>query len=297
MVDAPIISRSEIYDPGVAGRTLETGISGIAWPAILGGAFAAAALALVLIALGSGFGLASVSPWPNSGASATTFTIMAAIWLIIVQWVSAALGGYLTGRLRTKWVGVHTHEVFFRDTANGFLAWAVAAVIGAAVLASAASSLVGGGSQVVGTTASGASAGATQGASSADPSAYYVDMLFRSNHPTTIAANPEIRAEATRIFAIEVKKDYVPADKAYLTQLVAAGAGLSQADAEKRVDEVTARAKADADAARKVVAYFSIFTALSMLIGAFIAAAAAALGGQHRDEPWRSGEIGPVEYR
>ncbi len=98
---------------------------------------------MILLALGSGFGLASVSPWPNSGLSATTFTIMAAIWLIIVQWVSAALGGYLTGRLRTNWAGVHTHEVFFRDTANGFLGWAVAAVVGAAVLASAASSLVG----------------------------------------------------------------------------------------------------------------------------------------------------------
>jgi hypothetical protein len=287
MVDAPIISRGEIAGRGVAGRTLEIAASGIAWPAILGGAFAAAALAMILLALGSGFGLASVSPWPDSGFSATTFTIMAAIWLIIVQWVSAALGGYLTGRLRTKWAGVHTHEVFFRDTANGFLAWAVAAVIGAAVLASAASSLVGGGNHVVGTNASGASAGASQGASGADPSAYYVDMLFRSNRPTTNAANPEIRAEATRIFAIGVKKDYVTADKAYLTQLVAAGAGLSQADAEKRVDEVTARAKADADAIRKAGAYLSIFTGVSMLIGAFIAAAAAALGGRHRDEPWR----------
>ena len=287
MVDAPIISRGEIAGRGVAGRTLEIAASGIAWPAILGGTFAAAALAMILLALGSGFGLASVSPWPNSGLSATTFTIMAAIWLIIVQWISAALGGYLTGRLRTKWAGVHTHEVFFRDTANGFLAWAVAAVIGAAVLASAASSLVGGGNHVAGTNASGASAGASQGASGADPSAYYVDMLFRSNHPTTIAANPEIRAEATRIFATGVKKDYVPDDKAYLTQLVAASAGLSQADAEKRVDEVTARAKADADAVRKAGAYLSIFTGVSMLIGAFIAAAAAALGGRHRDEPWR----------
>jgi hypothetical protein len=89
------------------------------------------------------------------------------------------------------------------------------------------------------------------------------------------------------LFATGVKKDYVPADKAYLTQLVAAGAGLSQADAEKRVDEVTAQAKADADTVRKAGAYLSIFTGVSMLIGAFIAAAAAALGGRHRDEPWR----------
>jgi hypothetical protein len=95
---------------------------------MISGFLPAAALTLILLALGSGFGLASVSPWPSSGASVTTFTVMTAIWLIIVQWVSSGLGGYLTGRLRTKWVGVHTHEVFFRDTAHGFLAWAVAAV-------------------------------------------------------------------------------------------------------------------------------------------------------------------------
>src|SRR5271163_2079918 len=146
MVSAPLTGRAEALDAGEAGHTLKSSTSAISWAAIIGGAFAAAALSLILLALGSGFGLASVSPWPNSGASVTTFTVMAAIWLIIVQWVSAALGGYLTGRLRTKWVSVHTHEVFFRDTANGFLAWAVAAVIGAAVLASAVSSLVNGGS-------------------------------------------------------------------------------------------------------------------------------------------------------
>jgi len=285
MVGAPISSHVETYTPAEPVRTLEAATSGIAWPAILGGAFAAAALTLILVALGSGLGLASVSPWPNSGASATTFTIMAAIWLIIVQWVSAALGGYLTGRLRTKWAGVHTHEVFFRDTANGFLAWTVAAIIGAAILASAVSSIVDGGDRVAGT---GASAPASQGAVGSNPSAYYVDLLFRSDHPLVSAPNPEIRAEAARIFAIGVKKDYVPADKAYLAQLIATRTGLSQTDAEKRVYEVTAKAKADADAARKAGAYLAIFTALSMLIGGFIAAAAAALGGQHRDEDWRA---------
>src|SRR5271170_2750193 len=103
MISASVNSRAEtLVGPGETSRPLETAISGIAWPAILGGAFAAAALALILLALGSGFGLASVSPRPNSGVSATTFTIMAAIWLIIVQWVSAALGGYLTGRLKDE---------------------------------------------------------------------------------------------------------------------------------------------------------------------------------------------------
>src|SRR5471030_496234 len=128
---------------------LEGSSSGVAWPAIIGGAFAAAALSLILLALGSGLGLASVSPWSNSGASATTFTVMTAVWLIVIQWLASGLGGYLTGRLRTKWVGLHTHEVFFRDTANGFLTWATATVIGAVFLAAAASSFVSGSASVV----------------------------------------------------------------------------------------------------------------------------------------------------
>ena len=141
----------------------ETSGSGVAWPAIIGGAFAAAALSLILIALGSGFGLASMSPWSNAGASAATFTVMTAVWLIVTQWLASALGGYLTGRLRTKWVGLHTHEVFFRDTANGFLTWATATVIGAAFLAAAASSVLSGTATMVAGATSGATVGASQG--------------------------------------------------------------------------------------------------------------------------------------
>jgi hypothetical protein len=273
MVSAPISTRVEAYSSGEAGHTVEASTSGIAWPPILAGAFAIAATSLILLALGSGFGLASVSPWPNSGASATAFTLMMAIWLIIAQWVASGLGGYLTGRLRTKWVGIHTHEVFFRDTAHGFLAWAVAAVVGAAVLAAGASSLL--------------SSGAHEGVSSGNPSDYYVDSLFRSDHQNANAIDQDVRAEANRILAIGIRSDAPTGDHAYLAQLVAARTGLSQADAEKRVDEVIAKAKADADAGRKAGAYLSIFTAVSMLIGAFIAAAAAVLGGRHRDEDWR----------
>jgi hypothetical protein len=296
MVSAPVSGRTETPGAGEAGHTLESSISAISWAAIIGGAFAAAALSLIILALGSGFGLASVSPWPNSGASVTTFTVMAAIWLIVVQWVSSGLGGYLTGRLRTKWVGVHTHEVFFRDTAHGFLAWAVAAVIGAVVLASGVSSLLSGGVHAAASVASRAAEGASQGAVQGNPVAYYVDSLFRSDHPNANATDQDVRAEATRILAAGIRNGDVPAaDKTYLAQLVAARTGLSQADAEKRVDDVIAKAKAAetkarqiADATRKAGAYLSIFTALSMLIGAFIAAAAAALGGRHRDEDWRA---------
>jgi hypothetical protein len=296
MVSAPVSGRAaETLGIDDSVQTVESSISAISWAAIIGGAFATAALSLILLALGSGFGLASVSPWPNSGASVTTFTAMTAIWLIILQWVSSGLGGYLTGRLRTKWVGVHTHEVFFRDTAHGFLAWAVAAVISAAVLASAVASLLSGGAQVAGTIASGATQGASQAAVQENPFAYYVDSLFRSDHPDANASDPEVRAETTRIFATGIRNGDVPAgDKTYLAQLVATRTGVSQADAEKRVNDVIAKVKAAemkarqiADATRKAGAYLSIFTGVTMLIGAFIAAASAALGGRHRDEDWR----------
>ncbi len=280
---------------------LEASTSGVAWPAIIGGAFAAAALSLILLALGSGLGLASVSPWYNAGVSATTFTVMTAVWLIVVQWLASGLGGYLTGRLRTKWVGLHTHEVFFRDTANGFLSWAVASVIGAAFLASVASSVVSGTAAMVAGVASNAAAGANQGVTQAatrsggtvaDPTAYSVDSLYRTAHPSPNASDGDVRAQSARILLNGLLNGDVSAsDKAYLAQLVSARTGLSQADAEKRVDEVIAqetaaeaKARQTADAARKAGSYLAIFTALSMLVGAFIACVAAALGGQQRDE-------------
>jgi hypothetical protein len=69
--------------------------------------------------------------------SATSFAVTSAIWLIVTQWLSSGFGGYVAGRLRTRWIGTHTHEVFFRDTAHGLITWAVATVLVAAVLAGA----------------------------------------------------------------------------------------------------------------------------------------------------------------
>lgn len=286
---------------GERAASMEASSSAVAWPAIIGGAFVAIAVSVLLVALGSGIGLASVSPWSGSGASATTFTVATAIWLIVVQWLASGLGGYLTGRLRTKWVALHTHEVFFRDTAHGFLTWAVASVIGVAVLGSAVSSVVSGGAHMAAGIVSGVAQGASQGASQSvgqsgggaqGDAGYYIDSLFRSDHPDANASNGEVRAEAGRILATGLRNGDVPAaDKTYLTQLVAARTGLSQADAQKRVDDVIAQEKAAeekarqaADAARKAAASLAFFTFFSMLIGAFIASAAAALGGRQRDE-------------
>src|SRR5664280_2438131 len=111
--------------------------SSVSWPAVFAGAFAAAALWLILLALGTGIGLSSISPWSNMGASASAIGMGAIVWLIVTQIIAAAIGGYLVGRLRTKWVNIHTDEVYFRDTAHGFLVWAVGLVIMAAFLASA----------------------------------------------------------------------------------------------------------------------------------------------------------------
>jgi hypothetical protein len=240
--------------------------------------------------LGSGLGLSSVSPWPGSGASVATFTVMTAIWLIVVQWLSAGLGGYMTGRLRTQWTGVHDDEVFFRDTAHGLLAWAVAAVIGIGLLASGASAIVGGGTRAVGSLASSATSGASEGAASGGGiSGYYVDQLLRSDRDTTSGQDP--RAEVTRILAMGWQNGSVSdGDKTYLAQLVTARTGVSQDDARKRVDTLIGQAQAAeqkakeaADQARKATALLSFYTFFSMLIGAFIASAAAALGGRGRD--------------
>ena len=110
---------------GRATHTAESSLSAVSWPSIFAGGFVSFSVAFLLIALGTGIGLSSVSPFSNSGVSAMTFTIGAAIWLIIVQWLASALGGYVTGRLRTKWADVHSDEVMFRDTAHGLLAWTV----------------------------------------------------------------------------------------------------------------------------------------------------------------------------
>ncbi|MGH6979720.1 MAG: hypothetical protein ACREFC_00795 [Stellaceae bacterium] len=212
-----------------------------------------------------------------------------------MQWLAAALGGYLTGRLRTRWHGLHTHEAAFRDTAHGFLAWALATGVIALLFGSAVSGLVGGTARTAATAASGAAQNfASSGMSAARQfSAYSADTLFRSPDPGgNDTANADTRAEASRILARSAADgETSKADRDYLVALVAGRTGLSSDDAGKLVDQVIADEKSAqakirdaADMARKAVASASIFLAVSMLVGAFIAAAAAALGGLRRDE-------------
>ena len=267
--------------------------SAVSWAAVIAGGVAAVALTLLLVALGTGIGLSSVSPWSTSNLSATTFTLLAAVWLIIVQWLASGLGGYLAGRLRTKWRSLHTDEVFFRDTAHGFLAWALASILVAAFATSSVSSAVSAAGRAISNVAGSAASTATQAAANRPSSSdgYFLDMLFRKDQPDTNISSPDARTEAERILARAIANENLdPNDRAYLAKLVAARTGLSQQDAEKRIDEVMGqvkaaeeKAKAAADAARKASAKASFYLFFSMLIGAFIASAAGALGGRQRD--------------
>jgi len=294
--------------------------SAVSWGAIAAGAAAGASLSLILLILGVGLGLSSVSPWARDGISATSFGVSTIVWLTLTQLLSSAMGGYLAGRLRTKWLDTHTDEVYFRDTAHGFLAWAVASLATAALLTSVIGSILNGGIQagasVVGGVANtatlaagGFAASGKMASEEGGPMAYFVDSLFRRDGSAEAArstgaalsaeANERLLtrdvAEVSRIFTNVSRSEPLPAeDIRYVGQLVAQRTGLSQQDAEKRVTDLYARAQARlnaaevatkeaADKARKASAYAALWIFVSLLGGAFIASLAATYGGRQRD--------------
>jgi hypothetical protein len=278
--------------------------SAVSWGAIAAGAVCAAALALLLISFGAGLGLSAVSPWSDSGVSASTFKTGTGIYLVIVAVMSSAVGGYLAARLRTKWVGAHPHEVFFRDTAHGFIAWAFATLLSASALSSVTGYLANGAAAGIGSAAS-------QATRSVSPADIYVDKLFRPDTPAPAPAsstaadssnsatpnsNPaQSRAEILRLWtaSFQSNQDLSATDKTYVTQVVAARTGMSQADAEKRVNDVIVEAKIAADDARKGSAKLSFWLTAAMLFGAFAASLAAVEGGSLRDGTWNDRVLTP----
>lgn len=176
--------------------------SAVSWGAILAGAAAAAALSLILLLLGLGLGLSSISPWSQRGIDAAAFGISTIVWITVTQLLSSGMGGYLAGRLRSKWVAVHADEAYFRDTAHGFLAWAVASLATAALIGSILASVISGGVQAGATVAGGAATAAAggvaamatgdkagKGADSSGPMSYFIDSLFRANVGPRAAAS------------------------------------------------------------------------------------------------------------
>jgi hypothetical protein len=293
----------------------------VSWGAVFAGAVGAAALSLVLFVLGTGLGLAVVSPWVSEGISGTAAGVSTIVWVTVVQLLASALGGYLAGRLRNRWVSVHTDEVFFRDTAHGFLAWAVSTLLMATLLSSAIGTAMSAGlkagGEVAKTTATVAAAGAGAAGAAATssentpdsgPLGYFVDSLFRTDRdraapavatppPTTGTqpAAPDRIPEVTRIFANALRSgELAESDRQYLAQLVTEKTGLQRGEAEQRVtdtftrlkqnlDEAAAKAKQVADDARKASVALALWLVVSLFVGAFIASVAATFGGRLRD--------------
>ncbi|MGY4493798.1 hypothetical protein [Pseudomonas sp. TE3610] len=274
--------------------------SGVSWAAIFAGAAAAAALSLILVVLGFGLGFSAVSPWAGEGASAKALGVGAIVWLALTQIIASGMGGYLAGRLRVKWATVHTDEVYFRDTAHGFLAWAVATLVTATLVVGSVSSVVSGGVQAGASVASGAvtAASASAGAQASgnnDYFGYFVDTLFRDDRPVAVT-DDAAHAQVTRVFARTIGNggQLSAEDRAYLAQLVAQRTNLTPEQAQQRVDQVYGQARQAvedakvaaqkaADAASKAAAYASLWMFITLLIGAFFASLAATYGGRRRD--------------
>ncbi|MFJ4053407.1 hypothetical protein OSW16_22275 [Pseudomonas putida] len=278
--------------------------SGVSWAAIFAGAAAAASVSLILVVLGAGLGFAATSPWADEGASAKALGVSTIVWLLVTQIIASGLGGYIAGRLRVKWANLHGDEVYFRDTAHGFLSWAVATLVAAMLILGAAGNLVGAGASAASQAATvSAAAGASSATSSDNDSmGYFVDSLFRGDGPAPVSEDAA-NGVAARILAKGIAGDgALPAeDRAYLAQLVAQRTRLSQAEAEARVDQVMAQvqqlktdAKQAADTAAKVAAWTALWTFVALLCGAFFASLAALYGGRLRDRvQWVEGDYVP----
>ena len=274
----------------------------VSWGAILAGAAAAASLSLILLILGTGLGLSSVSPWSGAGIGAATLGLSAILWITLTQVLASGMGGYITGRLRSQWIGSSSDEKYFRDTAHGFLAWSIAALITAAFLTSAIGSIVGttvqttaSAAKAVGSAASMAGGTVDKIASSPIDMGYYLDSLFRKEGVDVKMEPPSAEqvAQTGRIFANAIKIGSLPADDLrFLGQLVASRTGLAQAEAQTRittafVEVQTSLKNAEiavkdaADKARKASAYAALWLFISLLTGAFFASWMATLGGRH----------------
>ncbi|MFM0023528.1 hypothetical protein [Paraburkholderia azotifigens] len=280
--------------------------SAVSWSAVFAGGVAAAAFALILLTLGTGLGLTSLSPWSPPSSNAKSFGFAAVVWVCVTSILTSGLGGYLAGRLRARWFTVEVDEMHFRDTAHGFLSWAVATLMTAVVLASAASGIAKAGAQAVeaaatdGAVASGmAQRGNAQAAGNAWPLGYLVDSLFRMpaglSSPAVTPASTETRAESTRIFlnSAATGAQLSSNDTAYLSELVARHTGLTPQAAQTRVlttyenllqkdAALEAATKNAANQARRIAIGASLWLFVSLLMGAFSASLLATYGGRTR---------------
>jgi hypothetical protein len=281
----------------VARTEAPAGLSFVEWPAVFAGAVLAAALSFVLLTFGAAIGLSTTSPWPTSGLSAGTVASLAIFWAISQQIGSLLVGGYVAGRMRARWHETG-HESDFRDGLHGGLVWAVGVLISALLVFATAGLAARSGAEIAGKAA--ASAAATS-----DPMDAVIDTMVRPAvtpqgaaaappaAPAPPAARPRTagapagddnRAEMSRILAAAVARGGVTADnRTYLAQLIAQRAGISQQEAERRVDDAVTAARAAADKARRAAVLTGFVTAAGLILSLGAAWWAAVKGGDHRD--------------
>jgi hypothetical protein len=262
----------------------------VEWGAVIAGAITAAAISFVLWAFGTTIGLSFVSPWPNSSLSPTFIVCVALFWVLVTQIASYLIGGYIAGRMRSRWVEASPHEVEFRDGLHGLLVWALGVAFSTLILLSAAGSAIKNAADI-GTKAAGAAAAS---GASADPLAYYSDVLLRPRAagPGAAGAPQPISADARDEIHRVLQRSIVAgrlseADKTYLAQVVSQRSGLPAPEAQKRVDDTYAEAsravREAADKARHGAILTGLVTAISLLVALAAAWWAAQRGGEHRD--------------
>lgn len=282
----------------------------VSWGAVFAGGVGAAAFALILLTLGTGLGLTAISPWSSGPSNAKAFGFAAVVWICVTSLLTSGLGGYLAGRLRSRWLAVDADEIHFRDTAHGFLSWAVATLFTAAVLTSAVSGIARVGAQAAAASAAAGGSvtmrtmqrGNAEATTNMWPLGYFVDSLFRMPAGSSVAApataiggNEMAHAETARIFlnSAATGDQLSPEDTAYLSQLVAQRTGLTPEAAQARVvttytrllqkmTALDAAAKNAANEARKVTIGASLWLFVSLLMGAFSASLMATHGGRVR---------------
>lgn len=247
----------------------------ISWGAVIAGAVTAAALSFVLLTFGAAIGLAVASPSATWRDASVALTLLSGLWLLLTALASFSLGGYIAGRTRTRSSVAVADEVDVRDGLHGLLAWGLAIVIGALLGLAAA--------RTIAAPATGNALAPT--ASTAEPLlAFEIDRLFRSDRRPGEPVEADTRAQAARILTTSLgHSDMATEDRAYLVRMVAAKTGLAPPDADRRVVEVVAQARASIRRARATAVTLAFMAAASLLLGAAAAWFAAGKGGRHRD--------------
>jgi len=282
MVDVPTYR-----EPAPAGPVATPGgpLSYIHWGPVFAGALVAAAVSFVLMTFASAVGLMIASPSPTWRDTSVWLAILSGVWIVVVTVGAFALGGYLTGRVRSSW-RTSPDEVEFRDGAHGLLVWALGVVLGAALLWATASTL---------TAANTATSSPRETAGAPGFLAYELDRLFRSERRLEPVA-ADVRAEASRMLTKGIGRQELPSeDRAHLNRVVAGATGLPAADAERRVVQVLAEARNSTSQARRTAVILGFAAAAALAAAAAAAWFAAGIGGKHRDDefapPLRFGRV------